>query len=245
MRVVLFFGGNGHCAARLAPARAQAAKNGTFELVDVEYPGFEGRSRPHDLAAFLDGVAIEVDRVGAGRPITRAYATGIGALIALELRARGALDAPLVLQGPVLWGLESRWMPRLARAGLAPLLGHALQTPVFLRAVWRRHFLQPMPADRWRDLVDGYRRCAITDDLFRWLDRSFLASLREGLSRRPGALDRIEVWLGDRDGVVGEGEVRAAERALGVTWPSRIFSGWGHYPMLDDPEGWVRALGAK
>lgn len=244
MRAVLFFGGNGHCAARLAPARAQAAKEGTFELADVEYPGFEGRPRPRDLAAFLDGVAASVQGRGRAAPATRAYATGIGALVALELRARGALDVPLVLQGPVLWGLESRWMPRLARAGLAPLLGHALRTPAFLRAAWRRHFLQPMPADRWRELVDGYRRCAITNDLFRWLDPAFLHALRARLMAQPALMERIEVWIGDGDRVVGLAEVRATERALGVTWPCRTFPGWGHYPMIDDPEGWVQALAA-
>jgi hypothetical protein len=29
---------------------------------------------------------------------------------------------------------------------------------------------------------------------------------------------------------------------LRVNWPVRRFATWGHYPMLDDPDGWVRAL---
>jgi hypothetical protein len=213
--------------------------------VDVEYPGFEGRPRPRGFEAFLDGVAARVRRAQEEKPITRAYATGIGALLALEMRARGLLPVPLVLQGPVLWGLETRWMPRLARAGLAPLLGRALRTPAFLRAVWRRHFLDPLPEDQWQRLVEGYARCGVTTDLFRWLDPSFLHGLRARLADLPASLERIEAWAGERDRVVGLAEVRATERALGVSWPCRTFAGWGHYPMLDDSERWVEALASS
>jgi hypothetical protein len=211
----------------------------------VEYPGFEGRPRPRAFDEFLDGVAAPVQRAQANTSITGAYATGIGALLALEMRARGLLDVPVVLQGPVLWGLETRGMPRLARAGLAPLLGRALRTPFFLGVVWRRHFLRPVPADGWRELVDGYQRCAVTADLFRWLDPAFLGALRSRLIASPTALERIEVWIGEHDRVVGLADVHATERALGVRWPCRTVSGWGHYPMMDDPEGWVRALNRR
>jgi hypothetical protein len=27
-----------------------------------------------------------------------------------------------------------------------------------------------------------------------------------------------------------------------VRWPVRIFPYWGHYPMIDEPEDWVRTL---
>jgi hypothetical protein len=99
-----------------------------------------------------------------------------------------------------------------------------------------------VPADRWRELVDGYRRCAVTADLFRWLDPAFLGALRSRLLTSPASRERIEVWFGEHDRVVGLAEVRATERALGVTWPCRTFAGWGHYPMLDDPPSWVQSL---
>ena len=32
------------------------------------------------------------------------------------------------------------------------------------------------------------------------------------------------------------------EQALDVHWPVSIFPSWGHYPMMDEPEEWVRAV---
>ncbi|HZM52757.1 MAG TPA: hypothetical protein VFE68_19795, partial [Vicinamibacteria bacterium] len=125
MRILLFFGGNGHGAARLAPARAALERMGAaapFELVEIAYPGFEGRPRASSREEFLDACAHASGPVVARGDIL-VYATGIGALLAVTLRAQRRLGPhPLVLQGPVLWGLEHRWMPRLARAGLAPLI---------------------------------------------------------------------------------------------------------------------------
>src|SRR4051812_33830804 len=96
-RRVLFFGGNGHTTERLAPARAAIAEltaDGRitpFDLIDVAYPGFEDRPRVADLEAFLT----EVDRFLASVVTdtdgqTLFYATGIGGLLALCLRARDA-----------------------------------------------------------------------------------------------------------------------------------------------------------
>jgi hypothetical protein len=51
-RRVVFLGGNGHCAARVAAARPILAKD-AVELAEVRYPGFEGRPRAKDLDTFL------------------------------------------------------------------------------------------------------------------------------------------------------------------------------------------------
>ena len=58
-RRLIYLGGNGHCAARLAPARQALARLtaagavAPFDLFDVPYPGFEGRPRAPDLDTFL------------------------------------------------------------------------------------------------------------------------------------------------------------------------------------------------
>ena len=173
------------------------------------------------------------------------YATGIGALFAVTLRARRRLGAhPVVLQGPVLWGLEHRWMPRLARAGLAPVIPRLFAWPRFQRDFVRRHFLSAPPIAVQNGFFDGYARCAAAADLFRWCGPSWLREVEETVARYPGTLDGIEVWWGAHDRVVGPAELRWTERALGVRWPERTFAAWGHYPTLDDPEGWVRAVAA-
>ncbi len=173
------------------------------------------------------------------------YATGIGALFAVTLRARRRLGAhPLVLQGPVLWGLERRWRPRIARAGLAPLIPRLFAWPSFQRDFVRRHFVTT-PTDTARaGFFDGYARCAAVADLFRWCGPSWLRDVEKTIARDPGTLDSIEVWWAGRDRVVDASERRWTERALGLRWPERTFAAWGHYPMIDDPEGWVRAVAA-
>jgi len=247
MPVVLFFGGNGHAAARLAPARAVLDGLGTavpFELVDVPYPGFEGRPPAPDREAFLEACARAAAPVIAGGDV-RVYATGIGALLAVTLRAQRRLGAhTLILQGPVLWGLERRWMPRLARAGLAPFIPRLFAWSAFQGHFVRRHFASPLDPEMRAGYFEGYGRCAAAADLFRWCGPPWLREVEGLVARDPGTLDGVEVWWGGRDRVVGAPELRATERALGVRWKERRLESWGHYPMIDDPAGWVRALAA-
>jgi hypothetical protein len=248
--VVLFFGGNGHSSARLQPARAALERMAAagaitpFDLVEVPYPGFEGRPRASDapalLAALADATAFASHRRGVV-----AHATGIGALFAVTLRAQGALAGiPLVLQGPVLWGLERRWMPRLARAGLAPVIPLLFRARAFQRHFIRRHFAVPPPPDVQSAFFDGYARGTATADLFRWCTPAWLRAVEKAARERPGSLDRVQVWWGGRDAVVAAAELRWTEAALDVRWPERTFPHWGHYPMIEDPEGWVQAVAA-
>lgn len=127
---MIFLGGNGHCAARLAGARAaitrlvERGEMPLLELRDVPYPGCEDRPRAADLEAFLRTVSDEI--ASARGDDVLIYGTGIGGLLALCLRARGeVLDLPILLQAPVLWGLERRWMYRAdtqgARGARVPL----------------------------------------------------------------------------------------------------------------------------
>ena len=237
-RRLLFLGGNGHAPARLQPARdALAAAGGTFDLVEVEVPGFDGRARAHTLDETLAAIA---GQLGDGGGLL--YATGIGGLLALGVRARGDTP-PLLLQAPVLWGLERRWMPRVLR--LPPLRAAAarlFRVRAFQRRFWRRHVALPW-SDRSRaPFFEGYARCAAFGDLFRWIGPAWLRELEAALRARPEALANVTAWWGGQDTVVGTEELRISEAVLGVRFPLREFPAWGHYPMLTDPAGWVAAL---
>lgn len=211
MRIFLL-GDNGHSAARLEAARAVAP----FEITDVAYPGFEGREKAASLDAFLDAIPEQIDGDGT------VYATGIGGLFALCLRARGELlRRPLILQGAVLWGLERRWFPKLMRIPPVRALG----------VWWLRRRSNP---------VKGYRECAQCGDFFRWLTPALLRELEPKL--KGDAIDHIEAWWGGRDKVVGVREVQITQERLGSSWPLRVFPEWGHYPMIDDPQGWCDVL---
>jgi pimeloyl-ACP methyl ester carboxylesterase len=243
-RGVLFLGGNGHCSARLAPARPALAA-AQVDLVELLYPGFDGRPRANDLEAFLQGVSEQAKTaVGNGAVV---YATGIGGLIALCLRARGdLLRAPLLLQAPVLWGLERRLMPRLMRLRVARAAASRLfATAAFQRRFVRRHFMRATSDETRAAFFEGYARCAAFPDLVAWFTPGFLRHLGTRLVEKPETLQRVSVWWGGRDRIVTTDELRLTEASLGTTWPLRVFPDWGHYPMIDDPDGWARALRAE
>jgi pimeloyl-ACP methyl ester carboxylesterase len=241
--VVLFFGGNGHASPRLRSGRAALARaSAPFELVEVPYPGFEGRPRRESLDGFLDATW---DGCLAHRASAKAgYATGIGALVALGLRARGVLAIPLIFQGPVLWGLEQRMFPQMMmRAKLArELLRWSFTRPWFQDRLARRLFVKPLGRADREGFFAGYRQCAAFADLFTWFTPASLRALEARFAERPELLERVTVWVGGRDRVVGPAELRATERALAVRWPAVEFAAWGHYPMIDEPEEWAKAL---
>ena len=71
-RRVVFLGGNGHCPGRLTLARdALAAAGGTFELAELDVPGFFGRARAHTLDEMLAALERQVHEGDA-----LVYATG-------------------------------------------------------------------------------------------------------------------------------------------------------------------------
>lgn len=233
---VLLLPGNGHHPVRLEGARATLRSRGApFELAELAYP------RADSFDALLESLAVSTEAWGAGRPLAPVYATGIGGLVALSLRARGALlGRPLVLQGAVLWGLEGRLFPRVMRVGPMPrLLAAAFTLGAVRRHFARRHFLVPHDPDWTERFFAGYADAQAFADWFDWLTPRLLRELERELPRTPGALDDIEFWWGERDTVVGVEELRVSERALGTSFPLRTFPAWGHYPMCDDPEGWI------
>jgi Alpha/beta hydrolase family len=241
---VLFFGGNGHSAARLDAAQAALAALAPppFELVSVPYPGFEGRPRAPSFEAFVSEVAASA--LALCGPRTVVYATGVGGLLVLKLRACGALrDLPAVFQAPVLWGLERRWMPRLMRLGLAQIaLRRAFASPLFQRRFARKHFRALPSPEVTRAFFDGYASCAALPDFFEWLTPALLRSLEARLAEDSALLDRITFLWGALDTVVPPREIAWTEQAIGAKLDVSILSDWGHYPMIDDPESWVREV---
>jgi pimeloyl-ACP methyl ester carboxylesterase len=238
--LALHFGGNGHAACRLDRVRDVIQRQHLpIELVDLAYPGFDGQPPAADLDAFLDAVATQVDRT----PARLAVATGIGALIALTLRARGRLPLPLVLQSPVLWGLEHRRFPRLMRWWLPrALIGGLFRLPPFQKHFIRKHFERPLSPIESAAFFRGYRDCRAFGALFTWFTPALLRDLERQFAASPDRLEGVTVWWGGRDPVVTPAELDSTRRALGVDWPLRVFDTWGHYPMSDRPEEWLDAL---
>lgn len=245
-------GGNGHSGRRLEPARSALADltaqrvRPPLTLLDVPYPGFDDRPRAGSFDEFLTAVAESIRAPANAAPDgpSLIYATGIGGLLALCLRARGEIaDIPLLFQAPVLWGLARRLMPRVMRMGLAQIaLRRAFASSLFQARFARKHFRRPPDPDVRAAFFEGYARCSALPDFFAWLTPALLRQLEADFAARPEALKNISVWWGERDTIVPVKELEWTEAALGAAWPVRLFPEWGHYPMIDDPSGWVRAL---
>src|SRR4051812_16597470 len=232
-RRIAFLGGNGHCAARLAEARRHLPAE--IDLIDVPYPGFEGRPRTESFEELLDAVGAHLREAAPDR----IYAMGIGGLLALCLRARGELlEVPLLFQAPILWGLERRLMPKVMRLGLARFaLARLFASAPFQRRFVAKYFTRPPAPETMRAFFDGYARCTAAPDFFAWLSPELLRSLERDFVARPEALNGIEIWWGAQDRVVTLQELAWTREALalGDRWPVQVFPEWGHYPMIDDP----------
>ena len=248
-RPILHLGGNGHASARLDRARvALAARCPMIELVDLAYPGFEGRPRARSLDNFLDATSRLADprlaraphrglRLRDRRPDRPRLARPGGSWPALPAGLRGA--GPL---GPGDPDLPPRLM-RIVPARPRPCSAPRSASGYFRRRFARKHFdVGARPGHPGRVL----RRLSPLLGLRRLLppgsDPGYLRTLERDFALRPEALERITVWVGGLDRVVGLAEVRATERALGVRLPAVEFAGWGHYPMIDVPEEWADAL---
>jgi len=236
---IAFLGGNGHASVRLEAARAAwRARGSDVDVRDFPYPAVD------DFDELLARLAHELMEWGQDHPDAPVYATGIGGLVALALRARGDLLArPLILQGAVLWGLETRTFPKLMRLpGMTRLLAGAFRLDFVRSHFETKHLQRPLSSDAREQFFAGYADAARFAAWFRWLTPALLRRLERELPARPAALDRIEFWWGERDTVVGVDELRLTERALDRTFPLRSFPTWGHYPMLDEPDAWSQEV---
>jgi hypothetical protein len=128
--------------------------------------------------------------------------------------------------------------PRLARS----LLKHLFTYSSIQNRFVRRHFRQPLDQSTREQFFEGYRDCSLFSDFFDWFNSPFLRQLETQFALHPEQLQNISVWIGEHDRVVGRAEIDKTERALGVSWPIIQHPSWGHYPAIDTPEEWVKAL---
>lgn len=238
----LVLGDMGHALCRLSRARATCRPLG-FDIKEVHYPGFEGRPRAVSLDAFFEAVEMQVDiyRLSHARPLI--YATGLGSLVLLGLRARGKVqDLPAVIQGAVPWLWARERTQGSAAVGEEARL--SLSEPEARERFIQEHIHSPMDRSEREAFFAGYATCTAFPDVYEWFESGWLASLEGTLAGRPPAINDIQVWLCGEDGHTDEAEHDATMRALGAAWPTERVETWGHFPYLDAPGPWTSALEA-
>jgi pimeloyl-ACP methyl ester carboxylesterase len=100
-----------------------------------------------------------------------------------------------------------------------------------MRKVGGRLLLRGVPADYVDRFFAEYRRCESFQPMFDLLDVDWFTGLE------PVDLPGVLLW-GDRDRVLTSGQAEAFERLL-PSARTAIEPGWGHFPMIDDPDDYA------
>ncbi len=233
--------GNGGGGFRFARADEHVPGDVRFEAVTL--PGFGGRPADptlQQLPDYAEQLWREIEHLP--RPLV-VLGHGIGGSIALDMVQRHPVDG-LILHAPVGTRLDRRWFPRLMRPEpIRRLIKWGISSRITRPVVGRRFFDPSVPDDYIGRFLDEYRRA----DSFSQMFDIITSDWWEGL--RPVDLPALMLW-GSQDRVLGADQL-ADYRVLLPRAATDVVPGWGHFPMVDDPEtyatvvvDWARRLAA-
>ncbi|MDX1907243.1 MAG: alpha/beta hydrolase [Bacteroidia bacterium] len=247
MQHILVLHGNGGSRTRFEPALALlATEHPDIRVVIPALSGFDGRPLPDGVDywdLFLQETGQAMHPYEAEDWIL--YGHGIGGSLLMELAARrytfpqGFTIRPrrVILHGAIGASLDRRWFPRLMKPQWIRHLIRTLVASPALRPMWvKRLFLHPerIPADVRNRFFEDYGRCASFSVWFDLITDAWYQRIRPLVRDEPFYL----LW-GERERVV-------ASKYLPL-WTADfpratldIMPGWDHFPMLDDPAGFVR-----
>ena len=231
-----YLGGYGHCGARVAPATQALAEHG-ITLIDIPYPGFEGRPSPPDFDSFLEGTA----RALADAQVSGLYASGLGGLLVLFLRRLGSARVPVIMQAPEWPGQARALHFKLLRHPAARVvLPRLVRLDPFRRVAAARYFERRLAPDERKAVFDGLAGCNALFDLIDWITPEVLEALQRYYQLERALLhDGIQVWWGGRDPIASEYELYGGEFDMRIHWPVELYDGWAHFPMVDTPQRWA------
>lgn len=204
-----------------------------YQPVPLELPGFGDNPAPPcaDLDAYAQAL---IDATEAGHAI---FAVGVNALLVLHaLQRRPGHFSRSVLLAPVgafLWqrSLPKLMSPRPLRALIHHLLSRRprLFAHKFSRQTWTEAQYQRMGA--------GYARCRAFIPYWDLVRADTALNLLEWIA------DPVELVWGDQDNVLGVAQAAAWSAILARADLSiSLQTGWGHYPWIDDPQGFTSWL---
>jgi pimeloyl-ACP methyl ester carboxylesterase len=225
--------GNGGGASRWALLPRPLAPDVALHAVTL--PGFEGRPLPDGpvtMATFADALRAVVRAAPRPRVV---LGHGIGGSIALDaLGGAGAEIDGIILHAPVGARLDTRAFPRLmaappvrraVRLGISSLPARLVGRLVLFRSA------PPGTADRF---LREYRRCEAFEPMFDLLTAEWFAGLE------PVAVPGLLLW-GSRDRVLDVDHLADFQRLVPRA-TRHVEPGWGHFPMLDEPDGYAAVV---
>lgn len=205
------------------------------DLHAITLPGFEGVALPPgpvSVATFADALADELRRVEGPRVV---LGHGIGGSIALDALERNpGIAEGLILHAPVGARLDERLFPRIMST---PAVRTTVQWAIsarLTRLVASRLLFRDAPPGFTDRFLAEYRRCQAFGAMFEILTAEWFDALA------PLDVPATVLW-GEHDRVLGSDQ--AAEIEALVPGAERVVvPGWGHFPMIDDPDDYAKRV---
>ncbi|MFN8637096.1 MAG: alpha/beta hydrolase [Chloroflexota bacterium] len=226
-------GGGAHRFARAVPLMPPDVR-----LEAVTLPGFA--DRPADpaitsLAGFADALAALVGEYPRPRVV---LGHGIGGSVALELvQDRQQLVDGLILHAPVGARLDKRLFPRLMAIPGARALGKRLFAARALRPLFRRLlFSRAIPRAYLDRFFEEYGQCSVFSQMFDSITPTWFRGLR------PVELPSALLW-GEDERLLTVDQLDDYRRLLPGAVIRRV-PGWGHFPMIEQPESYAEEVAA-
>ncbi len=201
-------------------------------LEGITLPGFAGRPLPDgvvSMATFTDAIAEHVEVHDHPRVL---LGHGIGGALALDaVSRRPDLVDGLILHAPVGANLDERLFPRIMSARPIRWLAQAVVGSRITASLAGPRLFDGPPPDYGRRFLTEYRRAEAFGVMFDLLTAEWFDAL-------PATTVPTTLLWGDRDRVLRVGQADDLAARLS-TVDRRIVTGWGHYPMIEQPEDYA------
>lgn len=226
--------GNGGGGFRFARAAPHAPARVRFEAVTL--PGFGGRPAEPGVVTMADHAEVLWREIAElPRPLVL-LGHGIGGSIALDLVQRHPVDG-LIIHAPVGTRLDRRWFPRLMRPrSVRRTIQWGISSRITRPVVGRRFFDPEVPREYVDRFLDEYARAESFSLMFDVITPQWWSSLQ------PVSVPAVLLW-GEHDRVLGADQVDDYRRLLPGSVVD-VVPGWGHFPMVDDPQRYAAVVTA-
>lgn len=222
--------GNGGSPARweLMPHRSDDV---TF--VPVTLPGFDGTPLPN-AAPSVDDFADALIEIVESLPRPRVVmGHGIGGSVALTAAQTTGWADGFIFHALVGPSLDTRLIPRMMQPEPVRVIAKALISSPIAKIIGRRRY-STVPRETIDRFFSAYGDCDAFGVMFDILNQKWWDDLAPILE--PSAL----LW-GSGDGVLSAEHTEQFARVLPNAATHEV-DGWGHYPMLEQPDDYSRVL---